>query len=224
MDLDLKTATPIDPICDILSQCSELRVVRMRIDDSNRSSASTLVKLLKLAHLEVSSDPAAISSRLEAPLLQKLHLQQYLYCDIPRGYNALDRFLVRSQCNLKYLELADKSISDNSLIQYLRLPSLRPLISLKIREPTLSKRALRCFAAPSRGREDAYGVLPLLESFTSSKCALPAGALPEVFASRSPQLRYTPQKSLTLKLPTTNHADAAYLDSLAATGTSVCLT
>lgn len=190
----------------------------MSTDDSNRSSASTVVRLSKLADLEVSSsDPAAIFNRLEAPSLQKLHIQQSLCRDIPKGYNALDGFLVRSQCNLKYLGLADKSISDSSLIQYLRLPSLHSLRFLKIRGPTLSKRVFRCFAAPS-------GVLPLMDSFTWSKCALPAGALQEVFASRSPQLGYTLLKSLTLKMPITNQVDATYLDSLAAKGTSVCLT
>lgn len=197
----------------------------MSTDDSNRSSASTVVRLSKLVDLEMSSsDPAAIFNRLEAPSLQKLHIQQYLYRDIPRGYNALDGFLVRSQCNLKYLGLADKSISDSSLIQYLRLASLQSLISLKIRGPTLSKGVFRCFAAPSGVHESAYGVLPLMESFTWSKCDLPAGALQEVFASRSPQLGYTLLKSLTLKMPITNQVDATYLDSLAAKGTSVCLT
>ncbi|KAF4579856.1 hypothetical protein EYR36_001676 [Pleurotus pulmonarius] len=218
-ELELRNSFSTDSICDILSQCPELRVVRVRFRAFNESSDSTIVRLSKLEDLGV-SQPGAIFRRLEAPLLQKLRIQQSLYRHIPRGHDALDKFLVRSQCKLKHLELFDDSISDSSLIQYLRLPSLQSLTSLVIRGPTLSKQVLRCFAAP----EGAYGVVPLMESLAWGKCALPAGTLEKVFASRLPQLGYAPLKSLTLKMPKTNHADTIYLDSLVATGTSVCLT
>jgi hypothetical protein len=178
---------PVDAIMRILPFCQSVVTLSLLVVRPDSLFETPLFPLpnLKAMSLITGIDLGIVFQSLVLPGLVSLDINLQLPADIQQSSFPLVDLICRSQCQLAKLTLRglDPNICEDRLLDYLRIPTLRSLVELRLYN-TVTDKTIRLLSTLT-GKEQ---LLPKLQEITIG-CCTSDGLFSDMVVSRLPTLR-----------------------------------
>ncbi|KAL4255350.1 hypothetical protein AB1N83_013335 [Pleurotus pulmonarius] len=176
----------VDATYQILLHCPLLIDLDVgRLEAGHVSPPASVIALHGLRSLTIYTHDSTDSlfNVLEAPGLRRVQLHHRLAPTAPRSQGAFGRFLDRSGCRLEDFIFWDKTISEDTFVDYLRLAGLQSLHELHIQQPSVTDTILLSLSP----LPDGSTLMPELRVMTIMACSSSDGTLGNLLNSRIPR-------------------------------------